>query len=273
MSEGSLHSVSHRLKYLAKHSNLDSPESVKQFIADKKYANSYKVCLVKAYNYYALTNGLEWVKPKYKAERKLPRIPTKDSIMKVISASSFKYATIFKILMETGVMPYELSKTRLRDIDLDRGVLTVQGFKGHLGRVFKLSNETLAMLKQYINRYYADYPFSESIWISKMWIKYKNRVAEKLGDPSIKTIRLYDLRHYYATMLYYRTKDILLVKQQLDHKKIETTMIYTQLVCFDEEEQFYSATAQTVSEARRLVEQGFEYVTDVDGVKIFKKRK
>jgi hypothetical protein len=33
------------------------------------------------------------------------------------------------------------------------------------------------------------------------------------------------------------------------------------------------ATAKTVDEAAKLVEQGFDYVTDVDGVKLFRKRK
>jgi hypothetical protein len=74
-------------------------------------------------------------------------------------------------------------------------------------------------------------------------------------------------------MLYYRTKDILLVKQQLGHKKLETTLIYTQLVSFNDESEFHSATAKTVEEAKLLIEQGFEYVTEMDGVKLFRKRK
>jgi len=86
------------------------------------------------------------------------------------------------------------------------------------------------------------------------------------------SIRLYDLRHY-ATQLYARTKDILLVKQQLGHKKIETTLIYTQLVNFNDNEEYYSATAKTVEEAQKLIEQGFDYVCDIDAVKLFRKRK
>jgi hypothetical protein len=74
-------------------------------------------------------------------------------------------------------------------------------------------------------------------------------------------------------MLYHKTKDILLVKQQLGHKKIETTLIYTQLVQFNEEDGFYSATARTVEEASKLIEQGFDYICDVDAVKLFRKRK
>ena len=74
-------------------------------------------------------------------------------------------------------------------------------------------------------------------------------------------------------MLYHGTKDILLVKQQLGHKKLETTLIYTQLVNFNEEDEFYSATAKTIEKAKKLIETGFEYVTEIDGVKLFRKRK
>ena len=81
------------------------------------------------------------------------------------------------------------------------------------------------------------------------------------------------MRHFYATNLYHKSKDILLVKQQLGHKKIETTLIYTQLVNFGEEDEFYSATAKTVEEAAKLIEQGFDYICEIDGVKLFRKRK
>jgi len=36
-----------------------------------KQANSYKVSIVKAYNYLCITNGIEWEKPKYKADNKI----------------------------------------------------------------------------------------------------------------------------------------------------------------------------------------------------------
>jgi hypothetical protein len=73
-------------------------------------------------------------------------------------------------------------------------------------------------------------------------------------------------------MLYAKTRDILYVMKQLGHKKLETTLIYTQLVNFPNDE-YYSAIATTIDEARKLVENGFEFVCDVDGVKLFRKRK
>jgi integrase len=52
-----------------------------------------------------------------------------------------------------------------------------------------------------------------------MWRKTRDKTAKKLQDPSLKTTRLYDLRHYYATTLYAKTKEVLLVKQQLGHHR------------------------------------------------------
>jgi integrase len=272
-SDNTLRFISDRLRYLSKHVDLNNPEMVNLFIANKQCSESYKESLIKSYVYYAKYKNIPYVKPKFKYERKIPKIPTKEAIMKVISSSSKKYATIFKILMETGIMPYELSRVSLKDIDLEKGTIVVRGYKGHNSRIFKLRTDTLAMLKEYVQRYYNDKLFPDSMYIGKMWRKIRNKVAKKLKDPNIKAIRLYDLRHYYATMLYYHTKDILLVKQQLGHKKLETSLIYTQLVNFNEEDEFYSATAKNIQEATKLIENGFEYVTTFNDIMIFRKRK
>jgi len=40
-----------------------------------------------------------------------------------------------------------------------------------------------------------------------------------------------------------------------------------------ESDEYSSAVAKTLDEARKLVEAGFEYVTDIDGSKLFRKRK
>jgi hypothetical protein len=73
-------------------------------------------------------------------------------------------------------------------------------------------------------------------------------------------------------MTYAKTKDILYVKDLMGHSKIETTMIYTKLVNFRTDE-WISRVAKTVEEACGLVESGFEYVTEMEGAKIFRKRK
>jgi len=49
-------------------------------------------------------------------------------------------------------------------------------------------------------------------------------------------------------------------------------MIHTHLIRFSDEE-YTSAVAKTVENARKLIEAGFEYVTEMNGVKLFRKRK
>ena len=73
-------------------------------------------------------------------------------------------------------------------------------------------------------------------------------------------------------MEYHRTKDILHVMQLLGHKNIKNTLIYTQLVNFKDNE-YVCKIAKTLEEATKLIEAGFEYVTDMNGYKLFRKRK
>jgi hypothetical protein len=60
--------------------------------------------------------------------------------------------------------------------------------------------------------------------------------------------------------------------QILGHKNIKNTLIYTHLVNF-ETDAYVCKIANTVEEAKALVEQGFDYVTEVDGMKLFRIRK
>jgi hypothetical protein len=102
--------VSDRLKYIAKYANLDDPYELNLFIARKRCLDSYKDGLMKAYNHYPQFYDISYVKPKFRSEKKLPRIASREGVIAVISASSKKYATIFRLLMETGVMPFDLAR-------------------------------------------------------------------------------------------------------------------------------------------------------------------
>ncbi len=59
----------------------------------------------------------------------------------------------------------------------------------------------------------------------------------------------------------------------MGHKQLRTTLKYIQLINFDEDEEYTCKTATTIKEAKDLIENGFEYITELDGIKIFRKRK
>ncbi len=211
-------------------------------------------------------------KLRYQRSNRIPKVPSKEAIDKIIARATWKKATIFSVLRDTGMAPAELHKTRLRDIDLDRGLIQAVGLKGHKPRVLKLKPSTLAMLKKYLAKHSGEYPFPTRKAMADGWRRARDKVAEKLQDPTLKTIRLYDLRHYFGTMLYHKTKDIVYVKRALGHRNIQNTLIYTHLINFSREE-FTVKVASNIEEATALVEQGFQYVTEMDDKKIFKRPK
>ncbi|MHC3130005.1 MAG: site-specific integrase [Candidatus Bathyarchaeota archaeon] len=93
------------------------------------------------------------------------------------------------------------------------------------------------------------------------------------ANTTIQQIRLYDFRHYYATMLYHKTKDLLHVKARLGHKDLRTTLRYTQLLETLEDDEYHCKTATNIKEATQLIETGFEYVAEKDEIALFRKRK
>jgi hypothetical protein len=76
-------------------------------------------------------------------------------------------------------------------------------------------------------------------------------------------------------MLYHQHKDMYYVMQRLGHKSIKNQLLYVQLeeALFQGETEYISKVAKTEKEICSLIEAGFEYVTDFQGAKIFKKRK
>ena len=133
------------------------------------------------------------------------------------------------------------------------------------------------MLKQYISKKELNqndriFPTS-SDYIGDSYRRLRNKLAKKLQIPTIAQIRLYDFRHYYATMLYHKTKDLLHVKVALGHKDLRQTLRYTQLLETTEEDEYTCQTATNIKEATALIENGFQYITEIDGIKLFRKRK
>jgi hypothetical protein len=59
----------------------------------------------------------------------------------------------------------------------------------------------------------------------------------------------------------------------LGHRNIKNTMLYTQLLEHKNDDEFICKVAKTPSEIQGLVENGFEYICDMDGLKFFRKRK
>jgi len=265
-----------RLRHLERNCNLENPEDVKAFIAQKNCTPAYKECLIETYALYCKAHRIQWNQPFYHRYDKQPRIPTEKRLNQIIADASKRLSLALSIIKDLGLRPIELTWLKLKDINLDTGAVTITSAKYCIGRTLKVKPQTLAMLKTYIStKNYGQndliFPMKSSS-LSRNYNVVRNRVAEKLQDPTIKTIRLYDFRHWKASTEYAKTKDLLHVKALLGHKDLRTTLRYTQLLDLPNDE-YQCKTASNIKEATNLIENGFEYITEIDGIKLFKKRK
>lgn len=99
-------------------------------------------------------------------------------------------------------------------------------------------------------------------------------MAHTLQNPRLEKITLHTFRHWKATTLYHQTKDPYYVKQFLGHKTMKNTEIYitVEKAIFGEYSDEFTVTSKP-EEIKALLETGFEYVCEKDGLMFFRKRK
>ena len=274
-AESTIKVTGKRLRMVAKTVDLDNPDDVKGYIANKNSSNGYKEALCDIYDRYAKYNGLSWARPRYQRDDQPPYVPTEEELNILITNSGPKYAMLLSLLKDTGMRPIEAERSRVRWFDFERGVIHVQTAKKGKGRTLELKPQTLAMLKRHIAVYKLglnDRVFAKVKTMRRELSRVKNKTIEKLQRPSLHKVSLYSFRHFFGTMTYHKTKDILYTKEKMGHRRLENTLVYTHLVNFRSDE-YTVRVAETIEEACKLVEAGFEYVTEIDNAKIFRKRK
>ena len=248
---------------------------MKETIAkNKNWNNSTRLLAVCAYDIMAREIlKIEWTAPKYKQEEFLPFIPKEKELDQPVAATkSRRMAAYLQTLKETFADPGEAM--RLRWIDFSPKNLTItinKPVKGHNPRQLKISSKITGMLDALPKTSERIFPTTYRA-VYKSFMRIRRRVAVNTQNPRIKKISFKTFRHWGATMTYHFTKNILLVKKLLGHKKITSTMKYTQLVQF-EDDQFDVATATTVEEAKELLAVGSDYVTEKNGIILFRRPK
>ena len=132
--------------------------------------------------------------------------------------------------------------------------------------------EDWAVLEKYDGEKLGFFQLLENDGMTEIRVLTGTKVANKLKNDRIRKIPFHILRHWKATTEYAKTKDILHVMKILGHKNIQNTLLYTQLITFQNDE-FHSATAKNIEDAQKLIEAGFEYVCDFGELKLFRRRK
>lgn len=254
--------------------NLFDVKAVERYVSGKK-GNGYKNLLLTAYRHFVNYHGIDYEFRRYKTTEKIPCVPLEKSIDQLISyISHTKYGAFLQLIKETGLRGEEVMRLTVNDFDLERNLLTVNNpAKNTLCRQYKLSDKCVSMLYPLIHKN------DERLWNGKLssvlgFIRTKKKqLVKQINDKDIQNVTPLNIRHWVATSLYRKTKDILFVKNFMRHKDLKSTMVYTHLIDFELEDEWVCKVANNIQEAQGLIESGFEYICEMDGVKLFRKRK
>ena len=142
---------------------------------------------------------------------------------------------IVEILFTTGIRVSEVCNIKRENINLQTGIIIIQG-KGNKERVIQIcDSEVKKTLKEYINLFANQLKENEYFLI--------NRLGNQISEQSVrlmikkyqkesgvqKHITPHMFRHSFATLLLEEGVDIRYIQHMLGHSSISTTQIYTQV--------------------------------------------
>ena len=178
---------------------------------------------------------------KAQKEERLPEIPTKETIHKVLSCvTTFHNFVFFSTVYSCGLRLQEALNLQVSDIDSGRMMVYVHRGKGAKDRYVPLPKETLNLLRRYWKTHRnaklifpalgrghtggptATFPMNRSSVQGAL-----GRVVKKAGIT--KKLSVHTLRHAYATHLLEQGVNIRVIQRYMGHKSLETTMRYLHL--------------------------------------------
>ncbi len=206
--------------------NLKDPESVKEVIAKHDVKEGTKLKYVYAYDALCRMLKISWTLPKYKQEEAYPFVPDKSELEQLIAAShSRRFAAYLQLLKETWPDPTEA--LRIEYGEVNGNVVSINHpVKDHMARQIEVSDELIAMLNSLGIQRGRYFPMTYKTLYS-CFSRLRNRVAKMTGNPRFNQITLNSFRHWGGTMLaYYSNGNVLYVKKNLGHRRVENTMKY-----------------------------------------------
>ncbi len=152
------------------------------------------------------------------------------------SALARRDRLIVELFLGTGIRLRELVDLNVDDVDLDARHLRIRA-KGGVPQVKFLKSTLRSLLRSYLKaRRSRGHGECRALFLSNRDTRLSDRQVARRLDHWLRAARIdkklspHALRHTFATHLYSRTGDILVVQRALGHRDLSTTQIYTHLV-------------------------------------------
>lgn len=158
-----------------------------------------------------------------------PRAITPDDLARLMAAldagqtdADRRDRVLFRFLLESGTRIGSALNLAIEDLDLDGGFALLRGAKRGRDDRIVLAAGTMAMLRGWIGDR-RDGLLFEGVGVRQA----QRRLEIWLGRAGVtRRYSPHSFRHAFATMLYAKTGDVLLVKEALRHRSIASTLVY-----------------------------------------------
>ena len=173
-------------------------------------------------------NSLSLERPK--KSRLLPNVLSQEEVLRIIQLTkNLKHRAIIVLLYSSGLRIGEVMGLLLKNIDILRKQIKVEGGKGRKDRFVVLATSYLPLLHNYLTTfkpalYFIEGPTGKKYSESSIR-KFLFKSVQKAGIS--KKVTPHTLRHSYATHLLENGVGLRHIQELLGHAKPETTMIYT----------------------------------------------
>ena len=186
--------------------------------------------------FYGTTLGQKHVSehiPYARREDTLPVVLARDEVVRFLKAvTDLKMRTAFITIYAAGLRVSEAVKLTAHDIDSARMVLTIRQAKGRKDRYVMLSEQLLAILRDYWQRaHLTDLLFPGPDPSRPITARSVERACRKAAEAAglDKTVTVHTLRHSFATHLLEQGVDIHVIQDLLGHRNIASTTRYARV--------------------------------------------
>lgn len=221
--------------------------NLSEYVKGKEYFNYAKRIMDYAVKIYGLAKNPfnHVVLPKFKPGEKQINYLEADEVaalLKYFENDKYWYA-LFRLMTYTGIRRGETLALTWDDIDLKKGKLSINKTLG-IGKdkkvvvsspktkasqsVLDLDKDTLLILKEYKLQSKSEIVFPSRSGKHRRLSDISDKLKIALKELGLKEIRVHDLRHTHASLLFASGASMKYVQTRLRHTDIKTTMnIYT----------------------------------------------
>jgi len=235
-----------------------------QVISSQSYAEStYNIIIhgLKFFYKHVVTNKNIVVVnlPRHKEPQKLPDILSRTEVTQIINVTkNIMHRAVLILTYGAGLRASEAALLTVRDIDSARSVIHIRSGKGKKDRYVTLSPVTLYTLRDYWKRCRLTSSGS-NLPTQNQDLVFVNQSGGPLSASSVAAIYkkskrlagikkqggVHSLRHAYATHALESGADIFIIKQQLGHSSISSTVRYLHMT--DKSHQAFKSPIEKLS--------------------------